>query len=250
MLKSLIACGKKWKSIDINCKKMKLKPQDIRVAVDAVTFGYENGKGISVLLIRRRHEPFVGDWALPGGFVHANESLEDAVSRELEEETGAKIDYLEQLYTFGGLARDPRCRVITVSYFALVNPKKIELFSEADNVEASWFSIDEVPYMHFDHNHMVEVAYKRLRAKVNYEPVGFELLNEKFPFSDLEKLYTCLLGRAIDRRNFKKKVMSFGLLEELDEKVQRGAGRPAVLYRFNREKYFELKKEGFLFEIK
>lgn len=229
---------------------MKLKNQEIRVAVDAVTFGYENDKGISILLIRRRFEPFIGDWALPGGFVHTNESLEAAVSRELEEETGVKIDYLEQLYTFGDPGRDPRFHVISVSYFALVNPQKFELFSQSDAIEARWFPIDDVPQMHFDHNDMIGVAYKRLRAKVNYEPIGFELLNEKFPFSDLEKLYTCLLGREIDRRNFKKKVMSFGLLEELDEKVQRGAGRPAVLYRFNREKYFELKKEGFLFEIK
>lgn len=229
---------------------MNLRPQDIRVAVDAVTFGYENDQGVSVLLIRRKFEPYTGDWALPGGFVHTNESLEDAVSRELEEETGVKIDYLEQLYTFGKPDRDPRFRVISVSYFALVNPQKFELFSQTDAIEARWFSVDELPELHFDHATIIDTAYHRLQAKMNYEPIGFELLNEKFPFSDLEKLYTSLLGREIDRRNFKKKVMSFGLLEKLNEKMQRGAGRPAVLYRFNREKYFKLKKEGFLFEIK
>lgn len=229
---------------------MKLKHQNIRVAVDAVTFGYENDKGVSVLLIRRRFEPFIGDWALPGGFVHTGESLEDAVSRELEEETGVKIDYLEQLYTFGQPDRDPRFRVISVSYFALVNPQKFELFSQSDAIEAKWFPVDALPQLYFDHSEIIDKAYLRLRAKMNYEPIGFELLNEKFPFSDLEKLYSSLLGREIDRRNFKKKVMSFGLLEELDEKKQQGAGRPAVLYRFNHKKYFKLKQEGFLFEIK
>lgn len=222
--------------------------QFIKVSVDAVVFGYEEGK-ISVLLIKRKYEPFKGKWAIPGGFVLNDESLEEAVQRELHEETGVKINYLEQLYTFGNPTRDPRGRVVSVAYFGLVRPNTFKIFASTDASEVQWFNIDELPEFSFDHKEILNMAIKRLQAKVTYEPIGFELLDKKFPFSDLEKLYTTLLGREIDRRNFRKKIISLNVLDELNEKVSKGSGRPANLFQFNQKRYFQLKKEGIIFEI-
>ncbi|MFA0963962.1 NUDIX domain-containing protein [Roseivirga sp. BDSF3-8] len=223
--------------------------QSIKLTVDAVVFGYEPEPRISVLLIKRKYQPFKDQWALPGGFVQTTESLEEAVLRELQEETGIEAGYLEQLYTFGAPQRDPRQRIVSVAYFGLVRPDTHQLSASTDAREANWFDIQELPELAFDHKEILDTAFKRLRAKITYEPIGFELLDERFPFSDLENLYSTLLGRDIDRRNFRKKILSYGLLDELDEKVSRGAGRPANLFRFNKDRYFQLKKEGILFEI-
>ena len=222
--------------------------QSIKLSVDAVVFGYEEGK-ISILLIKRKYEPFKGKWAIPGGFVLNDESLEEAVQRELQEETGVEINYLEQLYTFGKPSRDPRGRVVSVAYFGLVRPNTFKIFASTDAEEVAWFNIDKLPKLAFDHKEILAMAIERLQGKITYEPIGFELLDKKFPFSDLEKLYTTLLGRAIDRRNFRKKIMSLNVLDELDEKVSKGSGRPANLFRFNQKRYFQLKKEGIIFEI-
>lgn len=222
--------------------------QSIRLSVDAVVFGYESGT-ISVLLIKRKYEPFKGKWAIPGGFVLENESLEEAVERELKEETGIEINYLEQLYTFGNPKRDPRSRVVSVAYFGLIKPSAFKIYASTDAEEVQWFKITELPTLSFDHKEILELAIARLQAKMTYEPIGFELLDTKFPFSDLEKLYTTLLGRAIDRRNFRKKLLSLNILDELDEKVSKGSGRPANLFKFNDKRYFKLKKEGIIFEI-
>jgi 8-oxo-dGTP diphosphatase len=220
----------------------------IQLTVDAVVFGYESGK-ISILLVKRKYEPFKDAWALPGGFVLENENLEQAVERELLEETGVKINYLEQLYTFGNLERDPRGRVVSVAYFGLVKPNAFKLQASTDAQKAEWFQIDNLPKLAFDHKAVFKIALERLQGKITYEPLGFELLGKKFPFSDLEKLYATLLGREIDRRNFKKKITSLKVLDELDEKVSIGPGRPASLFSFNRKRYFQLKKEGIIFEI-
>ena len=222
--------------------------QQIKLTVDAVVFGYEQGH-ISVLLIRRKYEPFKSKWALPGGFVLNKESLEEAVQRELQEETGVTINYLEQLYTFGAPKRDPRGRVVSVAYFGLVRPDAFKIAASTDAELAQWFHIDELPPLAFDHKQILDAAIDRVRAKITYEPIGFELLDKKFPFSDLEKLYTTLLGRPIDRRNFRKKIIGLNVLDELDEKVSKGSGRPANLFRFNQKRYFQLKKEGIIFEI-
>ncbi|WP_298781874.1 NUDIX domain-containing protein [uncultured Polaribacter sp.] len=222
--------------------------QSIRLTVDAVVFGYEAGS-ISVLLIKRKYEPFKGEWAIPGGFVLNDESLEEAVERELKEETGIKINYLEQLYTFGKPKRDPRNRVVSVAYFGLIKPSAFKIFASTDAEEVQWFKIDELPKLSFDHEEILNMAITRLQSKITYEPVGFELLDTKFPFSDLEKLYTTLLGRAIDRRNFRKKILGLNILDQLDEKVSKGSGRPANLFKFNKKKYFKLKDEGILFDI-
>jgi len=227
------------------------RTQNIEIAVDAIVFGYNKEDGVRLLLIKRKYDPFKGEWAIPGGFVLDNESLEDAVERELQEETGVKITYLEQLYTFGKPGRDPRRRIISVAYFGLVKSSQFEkLNATTDAEEAQWFNIKELPILAFDHQEILKIAIERLRAKITYQPIGFELLEQKFPFSDLEHLYSALLDRPIDRRNFKKKVMSLGILEELDEKAKSaGAGRPGNLFQFNKTTYKRLLKEGMHFEI-
>lgn len=233
-----------------------MTPPPISLTVDAVVFGYTVNKGLSVLLIQRKYEPFKDSWALPGGFVLENESLEAAVERELEEETGVKINYLEQLYTFGKPDRDPRKRIVSVAYFALVRPDAFQLSAKTDASDAQWFQYTKLPELAFDHREILDVAIQRLRAKITYEPIGFELLEEKFPFSHLEKLYETLLFKiqhletGIDRRNFKKKMKRLGILEELNEyRKASGAGRPARLFRFIPEKYFELKERGDMFDV-
>lgn len=222
--------------------------QSIKLSVDAVVFGYEAGS-ISVLLIKRKYKPFKGEWAIPGGFVLNEESLEEAVERELSEETGIKINYLEQLYTFGNPIRDPRSRIVSVAYFGLVHPNTFKIYASTDAEEVQWFKFDELPKLSFDHKDILEIAIKRLQSKITYEPIGFELLDEKFPFSDLEKLYVTLIGRPIDRRNFRKKILKLNILDELNEKVSKGSGRPANLFKFNQKRYFQLKREGIVFEI-
>ena len=222
--------------------------QSIKLSVDAVVFGYETGT-ISVLLIKRKYEPFKGKWAIPGGFVLNDESLEEAVERELIEETGVEINYLEQLYTFGNPRRDPRSRIVSVAYFGLTHPNAYVIHASTDAEEVAWFKIDELPELSFDHKEILDLAITRLQNKITYEPLGFELLDKKFPFSDLEKLYVTLLGRPIDRRNFRKKILKLNILDELDDKVSKGSGRPANLFQFNKDRYFKLKKEGIVFQI-
>lgn len=223
--------------------------QAIKVSVDAVVFGYDPEEGVSVLLITRKYEPFKKFWALPGGLVKDDESLETAVRRELKEEAGIDVSYLEQLYTFGKPDRDPRNRVVSIAYYGLVRPKDYQISAQTDAEDVAWFNIKKLPRLAFDHKHIVDNAIKRLRGKIAYEPIGFELLDKKFPFSDLEKLYHALLDRDLDRRNFKKKIMAYGFLEELDESVQKSAGRPAKLFQFNKKQYFELKENGYNFDL-
>lgn len=230
---------------------MQNKSSVIKVAVDAIVFGYSKQDGVSVLLIQRKYEPFKNSWAIPGGFVLEDESLEEAVKRELMEETGITVNYLEQLYTFGEPKRDPRQRIIAIAYFGLVKTSQYqELKASTDAENAKWFSIKKLPSLAFDHKQIIAVAIERLRAKVRYQPVGFELLDKKFPFSDLEKLYTALLDKEINRRNFSKKILSFDFLEETGElSKSEGKGRPSKMYQFNQKRYKELLKEGFHFEI-
>lgn len=223
--------------------------QDVKVAVDAVVFGYHDKK-LQILLIQQRFGATKNQWALPGGFVKDNENLDEAVSRELFEETGIQSDYLEQLYTFGEVHRDPRGRVITIAFLALINPNKFELKADTDACDAQWFEISEIPELAFDHQKIVQYGLNRLRSKINYQPIGFKLLDASFPFSDLENIYQTILDRKIDRRNFRKKIMSFDILNETGEFSNINSGRPAKLYRFNIDKYHELVEKGFHFEIK
>jgi len=218
------------------------------VAVDCVVFGLDE-QDLKVLLIQRDLEPFRGKWALPGGFVRMEENLEDAARRELAEEAGIRDVFLEQLYTFGDVKRDPRGRVITVAYYALVNLAEHDLKASTDARSAAWFSASDVPALAFDHAKILDVALERLRAKVRYQPIGFELLPRKFTLSQLQKLYEIVLDRELDKRNFRKKILSMGILVELDEIQQDVAHRAARLYRFDEEKYRKLKRKGFNFEV-
>jgi 8-oxo-dGTP diphosphatase len=218
------------------------------LAVDCVVFGLDEAD-LAVLLVRRDLEPFAGKWALPGGFVHVDETVDAAARRELTEETGLGKVYLEQLYTFGDLDRDPRERVVTVAYYALVNLADHRVKAATDAREAAWFAASDLPALAFDHDAIVTAALGRLRGKVRYRPVGFELLPPKFTLTMLQRLYEKVLERPLDKRNFRKKVLATGLLEELDEVEQDVAHRAARLYRFDKKRYRELEKDGLDFEL-
>jgi 8-oxo-dGTP diphosphatase len=213
------------------------------LTVDCIIFGWD-GAYLKVLLIQRGHEPFEGHWALPGGFVDMDETLEEAALRELEEETGMKDVFIEQLFTFGTPNRDPRGRVVSVGYYTLVNLKEHPIEAASDAKVAAWFYIDEFPRLAFDHENILVVALDRLRAKVRYEPIGFELLPKQFTISQLRHLYEVILGYEINKRNFHTKVMKLGILREIGRQIE-VAHRPAFLYEFDENKYKELKKSEF-----
>jgi 8-oxo-dGTP diphosphatase len=218
------------------------------LTVDAVVFGLDD-EDLKVLLVRRALEPFQGQWALPGGFVRVEESLEDAVRRELQEETGIAQLFLEQLYTFGAVDRDPRERVVTVAYYALVKLSDHRIQAATDARDAAWFAVPEARGLAFDHDHILAVALERLKGKVHYQPIGFELLPPQFTLSQLQRLYETILETQLDKRNFRKKILGMGLLVALDEVQKDVAHRAARLYRFDRKKYQQLQKRGFHFEI-
>jgi 8-oxo-dGTP diphosphatase len=218
------------------------------LAVDCVVFGLDEAD-LAVLLIRRGMDPFAGKWALPGGFVHVDETLDEAARRELAEETGLSRVYLEQLYTYGAIERDPRERVVSVAYYALVNLADHRVKAATDAREAAWFAVGDLPALAFDHDEIVATALERLRGKVRYRPIGFELLPPKFTLTMLQRLYEKILERELDKRNFRKKVLAMGLLEELDEVEQDVAHRAARLYRFDKKRYRELEKAGGDFEL-
>jgi 8-oxo-dGTP diphosphatase len=199
------------------------------VTVDVVIFTIRDDD-LKVLLVKRGVEPFKNKWAIPGGFVKMNESLEEAAKRELEEETGVKNVYLEQLYTFGKINRDPRGRVITVSYMALTNSNKINLKASTDVSEASWFSIKKLPSLAFDHKEILDYALKRMKWKFEYTAVGFSLLPNKFRISELQNLYEIVFDKKFDKRNFSKKVHSLKILKEMGME-KNVSYRPAKLYK-------------------
>jgi len=218
----------------------------IRVAVDAVVFAYHE-KALRVLLIKTE----AGKRALPGGFVRNGEGLSAAIARELQEEAGISVSFLEQLYTYGdNVNRDPRMQVISVAYWSLVKPVKVASTQNSDAQAAKWIEVNMLPALAYDHGQIVQDAIKRLQAKLTYQPVGFELLPDVFGFSELEQLYETILQRPIDRRNFRRKVLGFGILNETGQTRSEGAGRPATLYRFNEERYRELVAKGYYFELK
>ena len=218
------------------------------VTVDCVVFGLDD-QDLKVLLIQRDIEPFAGRWALPGGFVKMDETLEESALRELREETGLVKVFLEQLYTFGNPGRDPRERVVTVAYYALVKLLDHKVQAATDARDAAWFAVDDLPKLCFDHDYIVETALKRLQGKVRYQPIGFELLPPKFSLTQLQRMYEIILERTLDKRNFRKKVLSLDILQELDEVEQDVAHRAARLYRFDERKYRQLVKDGFNFEL-
>lgn len=218
------------------------------LAVDCVVFGLDEDD-LKVLLIRRGMDPFLGRWALPGGFVHMDETVEEAARRELREEAGIDRAVLEQLHVFSALERDPRERVVTVAHYALVKLSEHAVRAATDAREAAWFGVDDLPSLAFDHGTILEMAVDKLRAKVKQTPIGFELLPKKFTLTQLQKVYEKVLDREIDKRNFRKKVLATGLLIETEEVEQDVAHRAARLFRFDEKAYRKLEKEGFVFDL-
>ncbi|AFY38104.1 NUDIX hydrolase [[Leptolyngbya] sp. PCC 7376] len=219
------------------------------VTVDCVVFGLDAEHDLKIMLIQRGVEPYKGEWALPGGFVRLEESLEEAALRELKEETGVEEIFLEQLYTFGKPGRDPRDRVITVAYYALINLADYPINAQTDADDAAWYSLENLPSLAFDHDKIVTIAKQRLQGKLRYEPIGFELLPKKFTLTQLQKLYEQVLGTQLDKRNFRRKILKMDLLIKLDEMQTGVAHRAARLYSFDEQKYKALKEAGFNFEL-
>lgn len=210
----------------------------ISVTVDIVIFTLRESD-LQVLLVKRKHPPYEGRWAIPGGYVEAEESLEDAAARELFEETHVQDVHIEQLYTFGDPKRDPRGRVITVAYFALV-PAPLAVEAGDDAADAQWKSVYRLPAMAFDHNQIVAYALQRLRYKLEYSAVGFQLLPEQFTLSDLQQAYEIVLGESLDKRNFRRRILQAQVLEATDF-YRSHEGRPARLYRFREDAVAEVK---------
>ncbi|HAE67777.1 MULTISPECIES: NUDIX hydrolase [Sphingobacterium] len=218
------------------------------VTVDCVIFGFDKNQ-LKVLLTKRAIEPFLGKWAFPGGFIQEDENADDCAIRKLQEEAGLKDIFLEQLYTFSNLARDPRGRVISIAYYALVRPDAYTLEAGVDIDAVQWFGIDEKLDLAFDHKQILNTAIQRLRGKIRYQPIGFELLPKQFTLPDLHNLYETVLQRSIDRGNFRKKILSMGLLIDHSDKQKDRRARAAKIYSFDRVKYKELTESGFYFEV-
>lgn len=218
------------------------------LAVDCVVFGLDDSD-LQILLIQRQNEPFRHAWALPGGFMQMDETAEQAAIRELAEETGMTQVYLEQLYTFTGTDRDPRGRVVSVAYYALAKPSDHRIHAASDAENAGWFPVGKLPLLAFDHQEIIDVAIERLRGKVRYAPIGFELLPPRFTLSQLQRLYEAILDKELDKRNFRKKILGMDLLVDTGERETGVAHRAARLYRFDRRKYRALTKQGFNFAI-
>ncbi|MEE0882010.1 MAG: NUDIX domain-containing protein [Bacteroidales bacterium] len=216
------------------------------VTSDCVIFGFD-GVAIKVLLIQRGIEPYKDKWAFPGGFMQIDETVEECAKRELEEETGLKTTSVEQFYTFSDVNRDPRERVITVAHYALVRLEEVK--GGDDAMSAQWFAMNEIPSLAFDHDRILRMAVNRLKERICFEPIGFELLPEIFTMSALQNLYESILEVKFDRRNFYNKMLKLGILSEAEERPKNASRRTPIKYRFNAKKYAELKQKGFRLEF-
>ena len=219
----------------------------VLLAVDCIIFGFDDDE-LKLLLIKRNFQPEKGKWSLMGGFLGMNETLNDAASRVLNNLTGLNDVYLEQLSVFSDLERDPVERTVSVAYFALINIKKNDKKLIRAN-SAQWFSLSEVPPLIFDHNEMVQKAIKQLRYKTSIQPIGFELLPDKFTMRQLQKLYEAILNQSIDKRNFSKKISQLDILLKLDEKDTISSKKGAYLYKFDEKKYRQKAANGFVFKL-
>ena len=218
-------------------------------SIDNVIFGFDEN-GLKVLLIERAEEAFIGQMALPGNLGREDENLDNGAARILFELTGLKDAHLEQLYTFGELNRHPLGRVITVAYYSLIRIRNYELQPRISFAKsARWVSVNEIPQLPFDHNRIIDKALERLRGKLRYKPLGFELLPEKFTLSQLQQLYESILQIPIDTRNFRKKMLGYDLIIELGEKQKDVSHRAAKLYKFDKKQYQKLEKLGFNFDL-
>ncbi len=221
------------------------------LSVDCVIFGFETGE-LEVLLYKRRVEPFMGQWALPGGMVRYDEDIDEASKRILYDFTGVKKIFMEQLHAFGEVDRcpgGPYGRTVTIVYKALVQPGKFILRPGADAVDTRWFNIKKVPKLIYDHNRLVKEALNGLKRKIKYEPIGFELLPKKFTLFQLQELYEAIWDVKFDKPNFRRKILNMNVLQKLDEKQGGVNHRHAVLYQFDKKRYDQLLKNGTLFEM-
>ena len=216
------------------------------VTADCVIFGFD-GLNINVLLIQRGIEPVKGKWALPGGFLKMDESADEGARRELQEETGLTDAKIEQFHTFTDVNRDPRERVITIAYYALVRLSDVQ--GGDDAAKAQWFAQEDIPSLAFDHELILRTAINRLKERICFEPIGFDLLPEVFTMTELQNLYEAILGIRFDRRNFYNKMLKLGILSEAEPRPAGASRRTPSKYRFNREKYQELKQKGFRLEF-
>lgn len=200
------------------------------VTTDIVIFSIRE-EALKVLLIKRAGKPYKGKWALPGGFVREDEDLDSSALRELQEETGVRDVYLEQLYTFGKPKRDPRERVITIAYYALIASDQLSLCAATDAEAVGWFGLDEMPGLAFDHGEIIAMAHERLSAKLDYSTIAFQFMADSFTLTELQAVYEIILGGAIDKRNFRKWILALEQIEETGESRREGPHRPAMLYR-------------------
>lgn len=218
------------------------------LTVDLVVFGL--GDELEVLLVRRGSSPYEGSWALPGGHVNVNEPLPEAALRECREETKVEPSHLEQLATFGQPGRDPRGWVVSVAYLALLRKDQVNQPSGGDDAaEASWVPLSQVPPLAFDHDQILQTAVARLRSKLRWQPIGLDLLPETFTLPELQNVYETILGHPLDRRNFYKKVLKYGVLEKTNMKTPNQVGRKAQGWKFNRKAYADLLAQGVSFEV-
>ena len=217
------------------------------VAVNVALFTIQD-ESLRVLLVKRAAVPFRGMWGLPGGFVRRDESVDEAALRELQEATGITTVYLEQLYTFGELERDPRGRVVAVTYYAVVGWNQFQLKAARNRrlIVAKWWGIERLPVLAFDHRKIVTAALERLRNKVNYTSVAFQLLPKKFSFSELQRAYEVIMGQALDKRNFRKKMLQLGILKDTGERTAEGRQRPARLYSFTETRVIKFQEKGII----
>lgn len=218
------------------------------VALDCIIFGFDRGE-LKLLIHKRRFEPARGGWSLFGGFLKEDESLEEAANRILHELTGLEEIYMEELQTYGDIDRDPAGRVISVAYFALIPAHR---YSEAYSTRygATWVSLKDLPPLIMDHDTMVEKALRRLQRRASSQPIGFELLPKEFTIPQLQALYEAIFQSRVDKRNFRKKILSMGVLVKLEEKDMSNSRKGAFLYRFDKRKYRKLVEGGYDFNIK
>lgn len=218
------------------------------LSIDCVIFGFEDQE-LKILLYKRANEPEANKWALPGGFIIRDEDLDHSAARILKEITGVDNIYMEQINAFGAVNRYPLERVITIGFYALINPGNYSIVPGNGATAAEWFSIDKMPPLVFDHAEILQYALDKLRNKVRYAPIGFELLPEKFTLTMIQKLYEAVLGIEFDVRNFRKKLLKMNLLIKLNEKQNGVAHRAANLYMFDHEIYKKLTDKGFIFDL-
>jgi hypothetical protein len=218
------------------------------VSIDCLLFGFNEGV-LKILMVKHGEGISKGKWALPGGWINYNESIDDAAARLLKALTGVSNIYLEQLKAFGDLNRYPTKRVITVAYFALVKPENYSLYPGFTASDANWFNIHKVPKLPYDHNKIMEFGFTHLKHKVRHEPIGFNLLPQKFTLLAMQELYEAILGKPLDKSNFRRKLMKMNLLVACSEKQKDVSHRAAVLYRFDKKIYDRLVKEEFNFEL-